>query len=510
MTGTFGSYKRVFMLGIDGMGAFNKDADTPNMDKLFSNHATTYTSLCAKPTISATCWTTMLTGAVPEVFNWDMSALDGIPTVFALIKAAYPDCETAAFTDWSPIVNEILVPNGGVDTYDTAPDDELCPKILDYLSDHDPKMMFIQFDSADTVGHATGYGSPAHLATISHLDSLLGQLIEKYKEKGIFDDTLFIVTADHGGTIYGGHGDWSDGERFVFLGVSGKNVMNGDIGEVSLRDYPAIVLHALGVKAPGFSADGFSAQMPVGIFEDAGVLERTPLYPKFRSLEPQQRVQPEIGSDEYIGNFIDAERIKFWQTFESGIEDVTGNCKVTTERGIVKRYHGGFIGSYGEYGGGVAKAEGIEHSDVFSIAFWYCTTADGRWMDLMSNKDGIHDSFSIAPYGECVGIYIKKPDGYQTDKTRVSMQSYEDSAFNRWTHFMFEIDTLKNEIGCYVNFEKVEELKAGRNLAPHFDMSTLYFSLDQHEGQLFYKIFDDIMVIDGPASPVELKEYYGI
>ncbi len=357
MESTFGSYKRVFMLGIDGMGAFNKYAETPNMDKLFENGATTYSALASRPTSSAQCWTSMLTGAIPEVHkltNSNMHPIAELPTVFRLIKNAYPEAETAAFTDWAPIAEEIITPNGGVTAYDVGDEDGLCDRLLEYLDAHDPKMLFIQFNSVDSAGHRSGYGSEFHLERIAHSDELLGKLIAKYKEKGYFEDTLFMVTADHGGTPGGenggSHGGWSDGEKYVFLGISGKNINKGQIGEISLRDFPAIVLHALGINSPEFNVRGYASQMPIGVFEDAGIKDRVVIYPKQEEFERKERRQPDKSSPEYIGNFIDISKIRFWQTFENGINDETGNCEVSTVKGLVKTYNNGFIGKSGEFG----------------------------------------------------------------------------------------------------------------------------------------------------------------
>ena len=514
MANTFGSYKRVFMLGIDGMGAFNEKTDTPNMDKLFANGATTYTALASRPTISAQCWTSMLTGATPEVHkltNGDMHPIPELPTIFKFIKDVFPDAETAAFTDWSPIAKEIISPDGGLTAYDVGHDDELCERLLTYLDDHEPKMLFIQFDSVDGAGHRAGYGSPTHLERITHVDEMLGKLIAKYEEKGIFEDTLFIVTADHGGTPGenghgGGHGGWTEGEKLVFLGIAGKNIKKGQIGEVSLRDFPAIVLHALGVKAPEFNPKGYAAQMPLGVFEDAGIEDRYEVYPKQKIFEHKERVQPAKDSAEYIGNFLDENRIKFWQTYENGIEDETGKCKVTTEKGLVKTYNNGFIGKSGEFGNGVLKVEGVEHSEVFTFAMWYYTTADSRWLDLFSNKDGKNPSFTLAPLGEHVGIFIKNPDGSQDNNMQTN--SSENAIANVWVHFMFEVDTVKNEINGYVNFKKVDTLTFKHDLAPHFDMENLLMACDQCGNELFYKIVDDVMIIDGPAPVEELEKYY--
>ena len=196
MSSTFGSYKRVLMVGIDGMGAFNKFANTPNMDKLFENGATTYDSMASYPTVSSVNWPCMLIGAIPEVHKLGdgMHPIPELPTIFKHIKNKYPDADTAAFTDWSPIAMEIIAPNCGADVLDSCGEDELCERILTYLDDHDPKLLFIQFDGVDGAGHRDGYGSPYHLEEISHNDELLGKILAKYDERGFTEDTLFIVT----------------------------------------------------------------------------------------------------------------------------------------------------------------------------------------------------------------------------------------------------------------------------------------------------------------------------
>lgn len=515
---TFGSYKRVFMLGIDGMGAFNGKTETPNMDKLFANGAMTYTALASSPTISAQCWTSMLTGSTPEVHgltNGDMHPIPNLPTIFKLIKEKYPEAETAAFTDWSPIAKSIISPDGGLTAYDVGHDDDLCDRLLVYLEEHDPKMLFVQFDSVDSAGHHFGYGSDVHLERITHVDGLLGKLLAKYEERGFSSDTLFIVTADHGGTpgtngSGGGHGGWSDAEKFVFLGVAGKNVKHGEIGEVCLRDFPTIVLHALGVETPEFNINGFAGQMPIGIFEGEGVLDRIEVFPKKTAFERIERLQPEKGHPDYIGNFIDPEKISFWQTFENGIEDVSSNCSVSTKRGFVKTYNNGFVGKSGEFGNSLLEVSGVKHSKIFSFAFWYYTSNDSRWMDLFSNKDGVHPGFSIAPFGEQVGIYVKKPEGGGAHIKSLQINTSENAVSNGWVHFMFEVNIPERKITGYVNFEKSGSVNLDLDIEPHFNTDVLYMGLDQYHDELFYKVVDDVMIIDGPAEPLALKAYYKV
>ena len=88
------------------------------------------------------------------------------------------------------------------------------------------------------------------------------------------------------------------------------------------------------------------------------------------------------------------------------------------------------------------------------------------------------------------------------------MNTLESPSTNVWTHFMFEVDTVNDEINCYVNFEKVRTRKSDVPLLSHFNMETLYLSFDQHMKQTFYKLVDDVMIIDGSAPVLQLKNYY--
>ena len=55
-------YSHVIVIGVDGAGAWFKDADTPNFDRIFAQGTVTYRALSSKPTISAECWGSMLIG----------------------------------------------------------------------------------------------------------------------------------------------------------------------------------------------------------------------------------------------------------------------------------------------------------------------------------------------------------------------------------------------------------------------------------------------------------------
>jgi arylsulfatase A-like enzyme len=83
-------------------------------------------------------------------------------------------------------------------------------------------------------------------------------------EAGIAEDTLFMITADHGG--YGrGHGSDTDEEKWVFVAIKGKTVnKGGTIDRMQVKDFPAITLRALGIPAHA----SWMSHVPEGLFAE--------------------------------------------------------------------------------------------------------------------------------------------------------------------------------------------------------------------------------------------------
>lgn len=276
-------YAHVIVVGIDGAGSFIKDADTPNFDRIFKYGAVTYDALASNPSISAECWGSMLLGVGPEVHNLTNSIVSStpypvdshFPSVFRRIREAYPKAELGSFCDWGPITYGIVENNIGV-SHDTAKDEDLTPVICDYIRSKKPDFVFMQFDSVDGAGHKFGYGTPEHLKRISEVDVLVNGVYSAAADAGMLDGTLFIVIADHGGTnpedgSGGGHGGWTDGEKYVTFAASGTGVNNTMLKNMNIRDLAAIVLYALGVDIPEFDESGWTSQIPAGLFDDVAV-----------------------------------------------------------------------------------------------------------------------------------------------------------------------------------------------------------------------------------------------
>ncbi len=276
------AYEHVIVVGVDGAGAFFRNADTPCFDRIFAEGAVTYEALASNPSISAECWGSMLLGVGPEIHKLTNAIVSStpypndapLPSLFRRIRQAMPEAELGSFCDWDPITFGIVESNLNVASA-TARDHELTPMICDYIRDKKPTFLFTQLDSVDHIGHHYGYGSETHLLQIHKVDEMVGAIAEAIRAAGIADSTLFLLIADHGGTPlengHAGHGGWTDAEKYVTFAATGRSVQTGNVGEMNIRDLAAIVLYALGIEPPAFEEEGWTSQVPSALFNDASL-----------------------------------------------------------------------------------------------------------------------------------------------------------------------------------------------------------------------------------------------
>ena len=296
-------FSHVIVVGIDGAGSFIKDAHTPEFDRIFAQGAVTHRALASNPTISAECWGSMLLGVGPEVHKLTNEIVSkcpyptnsSFPSLFRRLRQVHPEANLGSFCDWNPISTGIVEQDQDV-TLCHAPDTQLTPMICDYIQKSKPEFLFIQFDSVDGAGHRNGYGTPNHLQRITKVDALVGEVYKAAGTSGILADTLFMVIADHGGTNpgtgSGSHGGWTDGEKHVTFAALGDGIRKGTVGQMNIRDLAAIVLYALGVEAPAFDENGWTSQIPEGLFEDL----TTPVY---RDISHLTGAKPRISAEQH-------------------------------------------------------------------------------------------------------------------------------------------------------------------------------------------------------------------
>ena len=249
-------YKHVILVGIDGAGNFYRNASAPMIRRLMAEGAGTDMCLTAIPSDSAQCWGSMLMGVTCRIHGLHNDKISSAaepcsteehPPVFRMIRDAIPDAVLGSYSNWNPI-NYGIIENGIGVTKETGDDDSLCGRICEYVKNEKPTFLFIQFDSVDGAGHAHGYGSENHLNQINICDGYADRIYNACAEAGILEDTLFMITADHGcDPAYTATTDHT--REYVPLLIAGKKVKPVNLGtRKTFADIAATVTELLGVE----------------------------------------------------------------------------------------------------------------------------------------------------------------------------------------------------------------------------------------------------------------------
>jgi len=516
-----GAYKHVVILGVDGAGAFFKDTPTPRIDEMFAEGATTLRSKTSFPTISAQCWASLLHGVLPEYHGMTNAITEDrnlwypvkspYPSIFRVAREAHPEAQLASFVSWYAINNGIIEHNLDVEMGETKDvDPEIARMTVSYLSDHAPMLLFVHFGSPDVVGERDGFGTPAQLQAISELDTYIGWIYDQLKLKNLLDDTLIILTADHGGKGKT-HGGDSDEERYVFLGIAGKTVAKGTIVDAETRDIAAIAAYALGLDIP----ETWTGHVPAGVFWDVTEVgeRKEGEYPgaKYRTCEAKPT--PALSD---VKTLLSGHKVMAYFPFDESIDDSWG--QVQTSSGGTLKYYDAYFGK------GVALNNGyVTLKDVsvgtgsFSAAFWLkATLPTPKSADpgLISNKDwqeGIYKGFILSLRGS-QDIKFNVGDG---SKNRMDYTRMLPSDFNKgWMHVVMAVDRENRKVSIWYDFVDGDEATIPDAIAG-ISFDSLAFNIGQDgTGKLNYSLpaqIDELIITSdvlGDSDVAALKAYY--
>jgi uncharacterized protein YqkB len=262
----FSGIKHVVIIGFDGLSPNGiENAETPNFDKLIKEGASTMHARSVLPSSSSTNWASMIMGVGPEQHgitsnDWEKNnfvlpaVVQGedflFPTIFRLIHTQIKNAEIGAIYHWSGFGR--LFEKNAV-TYDINPEteDETALKASAYIKSKQPVFTFVHFDHVDHAGHEYGHGSPEYYKAVEKADALLGQVMQAITSSAMANETVVIVSADHGG-LGKGHGGESLQEVEIPFIVWGKSVKKNYTIDYPVYQYDnaATVAFALGLKMP--------------------------------------------------------------------------------------------------------------------------------------------------------------------------------------------------------------------------------------------------------------------
>lgn len=185
-----------------------------------------------------------------------------LPTIFQVAREQRPDADMAVFTEWD--VNTYLVDSLSLSHCEIVKMPEITDHAADYIRANKPMITAVLYDGPDYPGHQKGWGSPEYYAMLNKEDSCISRIVAAVDQAGILDNTVFIITADHGG-IDKGHGGTTSEEMLSPLIIWGRGIRKGHVIDelVMSYDYPAIMAHILGLEPDPF----WRSKAPMSAFE---------------------------------------------------------------------------------------------------------------------------------------------------------------------------------------------------------------------------------------------------
>ncbi|MBR5453489.1 MAG: alkaline phosphatase family protein [Clostridia bacterium] len=514
-------YKHVLIIGVDGAGTFFKDTDTPNVDRIFADGNVTYEARTGVPAISAHSWTSLLHGveyAAHQISNGTAEQvpypLDSpYPSIFRVILEDDPDAHVASICRWAAqnigIVEDGI---GVVKITENGSDIKLAETVCNYVNENGvPKLMYTVFDDADVAGHASGWGSEKHLQSITNIDALIGTIYDAYEALGVLDDTLIMVTADHGG-FDRDHGGNMDCEKYVMFAINGESVIkNGAAEDMGIRDVAAICAYALGLEAP----EGWTARVPAGIFEGVGGGER-PVYirednTRYRESQPT----PGADSEKYVTNFITDKALEYYLTFDGTTEDSCGNTVEATDD---------YFFLDGIYGEGIWLDNGYltipDYSNdggAFTIAMWLKIEGLFAETAIVTNKDRSdpkNKGFALSIDRSEPVIKVSIGDGNMADLRPYKLpKDYRDG----WVHVVFTYSPEEGKAKISYDFDKFKNITLSEAMSKDalegLGSLCIGYEVAGDNPYAFNGAIDEFMQFDGYFTDEDLAalaSYYGI
>lgn len=195
--------RRVLILSIDGLRSDAISlAPMPTLTALISSAAYSLSAQTIYPSSTLPSHTSMLSGLCPKKHgvNWnDYLPENGYAQVTDIFDIAHAAGMQTVMYVGKEKLQQITEPSS-VDIFEYINDRDLVitEKLIEnFPADFD--LMFIHFPTADAMGHVYGWLSGEQLSVLYRADQAIANLLAELDKRGLREETLIIITADHGG-----------------------------------------------------------------------------------------------------------------------------------------------------------------------------------------------------------------------------------------------------------------------------------------------------------------------
>ncbi len=192
----------VFVIVIDGLrpDALQR-ARTPHLDRLWQSGLYSWSAQTVMPSLTLPAMGSLVSGVPPERHQvlWNYWAPElgriSVPTIFEIARSE--NISTAALVSKRKL-EHLISPQTPLFVLNANARD-LIEEAIEYISEHRPRLVLLHVSDVDDAGHRFGWMTVRQLQAVERVDEAIGLLLTSLEDLKILNESVIIVTADHGG-----------------------------------------------------------------------------------------------------------------------------------------------------------------------------------------------------------------------------------------------------------------------------------------------------------------------
>lgn len=201
--------RHVVIISIDGLRPDRLLlADAPVLHGLIKTGSYSMWARTTAVAVTLPSHTSMLTGVTPRKhkieWNHDLPLKEPVypfvPTIFEMAtKAGLSAVLIAGKSKLDPLNKPGTLAHAFLPPGENGDNPLVIAETLKAIAQRMPDLLFIHLPDVDSVGHKHGWGSPEQDAAIGASDRQIGEVVAALDRMGVRENTVFIISADHGG-----------------------------------------------------------------------------------------------------------------------------------------------------------------------------------------------------------------------------------------------------------------------------------------------------------------------
>lgn len=206
------------------------------------------------PSHSQTAWTTLVSGAGPEISDAPLLDLPHedlrfltVDDLFTEAKRAHLTTALAGFQSWeSMIPDQAMDGSFFVSGAGAEADDLVAQAALEFMDDLRPNLLLVHLTQVDHAARSAGTDSQQYRAAVRRADSHIREIGQRMS----LTRQVLIVTADHGYLANGGYGGGDEEVVVTPFVMAGARVAMGNHEEMDQADVAPTISALLGLAVP--------------------------------------------------------------------------------------------------------------------------------------------------------------------------------------------------------------------------------------------------------------------